>query len=90
MEDERSRRRSVAATEVPLPPERAFVVQLRPLADPDGEVFVGRIEHIASGTVVRFGSAEELTAFIARICDPSSPIGPTRARPTDARAKGDA
>ena len=59
-----------AATEIPLPPERAFVVQLRPLTYPTGELFVGRIEHIASGTVFRFGSAAEPTDFIARICDP--------------------
>jgi hypothetical protein len=70
MEDERTRHRSIGATAVPLPPERAFVVQLRPLTDPPGELFVGRIEHIASGTVFRFGSAAELTAFIARMCDP--------------------
>jgi hypothetical protein len=58
---------SPAATDVPLPPERAFVVQLRPRTDPSGEVFVGRVEHIASGTFARFASAAELTAFIARI-----------------------
>jgi hypothetical protein len=42
-------------------------VQLRALTDPEGEVFVGRVEHIASGTAVRFASAAELTAFIAQI-----------------------
>jgi hypothetical protein len=46
------------------------VVQLRPLPDPTGELFVGRIEHMTSGTVFRFGSAAELTAFIARVCVP--------------------
>jgi hypothetical protein len=55
------------ATDTPLPPERAFVVQLRPLRDPRGEVLVGRVEHIASGAVGRFASAAELTAFIAQI-----------------------
>ena len=70
MEDERTRHPSIAATDVPLPPERAFVVQLRALTDPTGELFVGRIEHIASGSACRFCSAAELTAFIARICDP--------------------
>jgi len=64
--------RARAGTEVPLPPERAFVVRLRPLIDPPGELFVGRIEHIASGTAFRFGSAAELTDFITRICDPRS------------------
>lgn len=77
MEDERTRHRSIAATEVPLPPERAFVVQLRPLADPPGELFVGRIEHIASGTACRFSSAAEMTAFIARIGDARSEAAET-------------
>jgi len=45
---------------------------LRPLTDPPGELFVGRIEHIASGTAFRFGSAAELTDLITRICDPRS------------------
>jgi hypothetical protein len=72
MEDERARRGASAATEAPLPPERAFVVQLRPLTDPAGELFVGRVEHMASGAVFRFGSAVELTDFITRICDPRS------------------
>jgi hypothetical protein len=78
MEDERARHRSIGATEAPLPPERAFVVQLRRLTDPPGELFVGRIEHIASGTVFRFGSAAELTAFIAQIGDPGSQSTETR------------
>jgi hypothetical protein len=60
-------RRSDPATDTPLPPERAFVVQLRPLSDPRGEVLVGRVEHITSGESGRFTSAAELTAFIARI-----------------------
>src|SRR5262249_26131541 len=71
MDDGRSRQPSIAASEAPLPPERAFVVQLRSLTDPAGELFVGRVEHIASGTVLRFGSAAELTGFIARIGHPS-------------------
>ena len=69
MEDRRPRNPS-AATEIPLAPERAFPVQLRPLTCPTGGLFVGRIEDIASGTVFRFGSAAEPTDFIARICDP--------------------
>ncbi|MBY0276516.1 hypothetical protein K2Z84_14330 [Candidatus Binatia bacterium] len=66
-EDHHPSRRPGSATDVPLPPERAFVVQLRPLDDPRGEVLVGRVEHITSGAVGRFTSAAELTAFIARI-----------------------
>jgi hypothetical protein len=54
-------------TEVPLPPERAFVVQRRLQGDPGGELFAGRVEHIASGEFVRFGSAAELLAFIAKV-----------------------
>jgi hypothetical protein len=49
--------------EVPLPPERAFVVQLRLQSDPGEELFVGRVEHLASGEFVRFRSAAELLAF---------------------------
>jgi len=64
MEDKQIQDRS---TEVPLPPDRTFVVQLRPQADPGAELFVGRVEHIASGEFVRFGSAAELLAFMARV-----------------------
>ena len=55
------------ANESPLPPDRAFVVQLRRQAAPDAEVFIGRVEHIASGQVARFDSAAELVTFIARV-----------------------
>jgi hypothetical protein len=71
MEDERTRSRSVETTDVPLPPERAFVVQLRPY-DRAGGLFVGRIEHMASGAALRFGSADELMAFIERIAGQSA------------------
>ena len=68
MEDQRTPFRPAPPTrEAPLPPERAFVVQLRARSDPAGEVFVGRVEHIASGAVSRFQSAAELIAFIARM-----------------------
>ena len=52
---------------VPLPPERAFVVQLRAPADGDGERFAGRAEHIASGLVARFASVEELLGFVRQV-----------------------
>lgn len=68
-------RRSYPATGTPLPPERAFVVQLRPLGDPRDEVLVGRVEHIASGAVGRFSSAAELIAFIDQIGRAGSPHG---------------
>jgi hypothetical protein len=59
------------ATDAPLPPERAFVVQLRAQAEPSGELFVGRAEHIASGADGRFNSAEELLAFITKVLAPA-------------------
>lgn len=70
MGDKQPQGRAPAPTELPLPPERAFVVQLRLQADP-GELFVGRVEHIASGEFVRFGSATDLLAFMAKVA--SSP-----------------
>jgi hypothetical protein len=74
VDDEHERfRRPEPANATPLPPERAFVVQLRPLSDPRGEVLVGRVEHITSGQTGRFTSAAELTAFIARIGRSAAP-----------------
>lgn len=60
------------ATEAPLPPERAFVVQLRAKADPSENLFVGRVEHIASGATARFGSAEALIAFVTKVLAPEA------------------
>ena len=59
--------RRVVATDVPLPPDRAFVIQLRAPAASGGELFVGRAEHIASGAAVRFGSVEDLVAFVRTV-----------------------
>jgi hypothetical protein len=56
-----------AVRESRFPPDRAFVVQLRRRPTPHAEVFVGRVEHIASGEVTRFDSVAELTDFIARL-----------------------
>jgi len=67
MEHKQPQDRVRAGTEVSLPPARAFVVQLRPQADPAGELFVGRVEHIACGEFVRFGWAAELLAFMANV-----------------------
>lgn len=68
MPDETRRRRSPSAPdECSLPPDRAFVIQLRPQASPGGDLFVGRLEHIVSGEVRRFASALELLAFIEEI-----------------------
>ncbi len=43
-----------------LPANRAFVVQLRADADPARGVFVGRVEHMASGVASLFDSVEQL------------------------------
>lgn len=64
---------TVEVTETPLPAERAFVVQLRPQAVPPGNLFVGRVEHIASGAAARFSSVESLIAFITQVLMPAAP-----------------
>ena len=50
-----------------LPSNRVFVVQFRvhPPVVPAG--YAGRVEHLASGQVVRFHSLEELLAFMVRV-----------------------
>jgi hypothetical protein len=52
---------------LPLPTNRAFVVQLR--AQPSGAPLSwdGRVEHVVSGQVTHFHSLEELVAFISRV-----------------------
>jgi len=52
-QDQHPLRRPGSASGAPLPPERAFVVQLRPLDAPGAEVLVGHVEHITSGAVGR-------------------------------------
>ena len=54
-------------TTSPLRVDRAFVVQLRAPIDVGGEVIAGRLEHIASGTVARFASADGLVAFLTSV-----------------------
>ena len=61
-----TRRDAAKQTGAPLPAERAFVVQLRAETEPAGELFVGRAEHMASGSAERFTCAAELIEFIAR------------------------
>lgn len=67
MEADARRGPAPARSAAPLPPERAFVVQLRAARVAQGEIFTGRVEHVSSGEAVRFESAAELLAFIARI-----------------------
>jgi len=56
-----------ATSTVALPPERAFVIQLRAASDGDAELFAGRAEHVASGEVAHFGSVPELVAFVRQV-----------------------
>ena len=42
----------------------AFVVQFRPAPQSDGERFEGRIEHVGTGEVAHFHSADELLSCI--------------------------
>ena len=49
--------------EPPLSPQRAFVVQFREGSAP----WAGRVEHVTSGRVARFQSAEELWAFMTQV-----------------------
>ena len=52
---------------LPLPTNRAFVVQLR--AQPPGAPLAwdGRVEHVVSGQMTHFHSLDELLAFIRRV-----------------------
>ena len=52
---------------LPLPTDRAFVVQFRaqPLCAPLS--WEGRVEHVVSGQMTHFHSLEELLAFIRRV-----------------------
>jgi hypothetical protein len=58
---------ATATTEAPLPAERAFVVQLRGQIEPDADPFVGRAEHIASGTAAHFARSDELLDFMRSV-----------------------
>jgi hypothetical protein len=54
---------------LPLPTNRAFVVQLR--AQPPGAplAWEGRVEHVVSGQMTHFHSLDELLAFIRRVLE---------------------
>lgn len=49
------------------PGEGGFVIQFRCLADVEQECFAGRVEHVASGEVEYFRSAEELVGFVRNV-----------------------
>lgn len=55
-----------ATTGQSLHPERAFVVQLRGGSTTSPSGLQGRVEHVVSGEVVRFGSTAELVEFLTR------------------------
>jgi len=67
MPSDTGQRADLVTGALPLPPERAFVIQLRAPAEGDGELFVGRAEHIASGLAARFGSVSELMGFVQQV-----------------------
>jgi hypothetical protein len=60
---------AVPQSQPSLPTNRAFVVQFG--AQPTGasSSYVGRVEHLDSGQVVRFHSLEELLTFMKRVLD---------------------
>lgn len=51
-------------TETYFPAERGFILQFKPASGTGEPVFIGRIEHIVSGSVQHFFSAEELSAAL--------------------------
>ncbi|SEQ19861.1 hypothetical protein SAMN04488038_104257 [Solimonas aquatica] len=62
--------------DIPLKPELAFVVQLQTVDPMHPELLSGRIEHIASGQILRFQSLQELHAFMGRhAAAPARPRG---------------
>ena len=52
---------------LPLPTNRAFVVQLRIQLSGASLVWDGRVEHVVSGQVTHFHSLEGLVAFLSRV-----------------------
>jgi hypothetical protein len=74
-------------TEAPLPADRAFVVQLRAADTVNENLFVGRVEHIASGNAKRFDSVETLIAFITTVLTAAEPHCRERSLATSDRGK---
>ena len=50
--------------DVPLPANRAFVIQLRASSEASELRHRGRVEHLASGQAARFADEDELWAFV--------------------------
>jgi hypothetical protein len=66
MPDE-SRAEAPPAEAPELPTEKAFVVQLSGETGPTLEPFAGRVEHLASGRRLRFGSFAAFRAAVIRL-----------------------
>jgi hypothetical protein len=56
-----------SASDAPLSPHWAFVVQLREGTALTAETLHGRVEHIVSGQATLFTSLEDLLAFMAQV-----------------------
>jgi hypothetical protein len=52
---------------LPLPTNRAFVVQFRDQPTGASLAWDGRVEHVVSGQMTHFHSLDELLAFIRRV-----------------------
>ena len=52
---------------LPLPTNRAFVVQLRDQPPGAPLCWDGRVEHVVSGQMTHFHALDELVAFISRV-----------------------
>jgi hypothetical protein len=63
-------------SQVSLPTNRAFVVQFRAQPAEAPLAWEGRVEHIVSGQVARFHSAEELLAVFTRLLTEVPPCVP--------------
>ena len=50
-----------------LPSRRTFLLRFSSSAEPQAGVHCGRIEHISTGRVARFGSLESLDQFVQEI-----------------------
>jgi len=55
-----------AENDCPLPPNCAFVVQFRADSEPGSGPCAGRVEHVTSGRLAHFESADDLLRFMAQ------------------------
>jgi hypothetical protein len=45
----------------------SFVIRFNPITNPVAKRFSGRVEHVATGKMLRFESMDELTAFMTSV-----------------------